>query len=364
MCIKICFLTCADSIHSYRWVKFFAEKNHEIHWIAFNKLEFDSIQGVCFYEVVQSSKMMIDFYNTTKQVRRLLRKIRPDILHVHYLGIYGLVGALSCDSTPFVATAWGSDILFAGKSFIKKPFIRYILNKADVITCDADHMKREISKMGIREEKIRIIYFGIDTNVFKPIAKDNNLRSRLGILNSLAIVSLRSLFPVYDIETLIRSIPFVLKEYSEAKFVLIGTGPQKKMLTNLCRLLGVGDNVSFLGFIANHELPTYLSSMDIYVSTSLSDAGIASSTAEAMACGLPVVITDSGENRKWIRDGEDGFIVPLKNPEVLANKIVTLLRNVEIREIYGRKSRGIIHEKNNYYKEMEKMEMIYKNLLS
>ncbi len=99
--------------------------------------------------------------------------------------------------------------------------------------------------------------------------------------------------------------------------------------------------------------------MDVYVSTSLSDAGLAASTAEAMACGLPVVITDFGDNRKWIEDGESGFIVPLKDPKALAEKIIYLLKNKDIRREFGMRNRKIIEEKNNYYREMEKMENSY-----
>jgi glycosyltransferase involved in cell wall biosynthesis len=103
--------------------------------------------------------------------------------------------------------------------------------------------------------------------------------------------------------------------------------------------------------------------MDVYVSTSLSDAGIAASTAEAMACGLPVIVTDVADNRDWVEDGDNGFVIPVKSPKLLAEKIIYLLKNENIRKKFGKSGRKIIEERNNYYKEMEKMENIYEKLM-
>jgi glycosyltransferase involved in cell wall biosynthesis len=111
------------------------------------------------------------------------------------------------------------------------------------------------------------------------------------------------------------------------------------------------------------EFPNVLASCDIYVSTSLSDAGISAATAEAMASGLPVVITDFGDNKKWVIDGENGFVIPIKDHRILAEKIVYLLHNKEERIKMGENGRQLIEEKNNYYKEMAKVEQIYSNLI-
>jgi glycosyltransferase involved in cell wall biosynthesis len=173
---------------------------------------------------------------------------------------------------------------------------------------------------------------------------------------------LRSLEPIYDIETLINSIPIVLKEIPEAKFVIAGGGSQKAKLKEQAKSLGISQSVKFTGRMPNDRLPEYLNSADIYVSTSLSDAGLASSTAEAMACGLAVIITDFGDNKKWVEDGTNGFLIPLSDPQVLASKIIQLIRNKEIRDKFGQINRQIIEERNDYHKEMEKIENIYKEI--
>ena len=97
--------------------------------------------------------------------------------------------------------------------------------------------------------------------------------------------------------------------------------------------------------------------------TFLEDAGLAASTAEAMACGLPVIITEFGDNRKWVEDDVNGFVVPLKDLKTLAEKIIYLFENEDVRMEFGMTNKKIIEERNNYYKEMEKMENIYIELI-
>ena len=360
--MKLCFLAGANSIHSKRWIEYFARKGHQIHWLSLTPNSFGEIKNVKFYLLKGFSKKPLEILFNTIPVRRLIKKIKPDILHAHYAGVNGILGALS-GFHPFVLTAWGSDILIASKSRIVRPLIKFALNKADLITCDAEHMREAMMKLGVPASKIRIINFGIDTQRFSPGPKNKELKERLGISEKKIIISLRSLYPIYDIETIIKAAPFVLKEYPKTIFIIAGEGFQENELKNLAKELNVSGSIKFVGFIPNEELPDYLRTADVYVSTSLSDAGIAASTAEAMTCGLPVVITDTGENRKWVKNGENGFIIPIKNPEILAEKIIYLLKNEDISKKFGERNRKIIEERNDYCKEMAKMEEIYYSLL-
>jgi glycosyltransferase involved in cell wall biosynthesis len=294
-------------------------------------------------------------------VKKILKKINPDVFHAHYVWIEGIIGALS-GFHPFVLTTWGSDVLVLPKSKIMKPLVMFALSKADLITCDAEHMKEAIIRLGVKPEKVKIVYFGVDTKKFSPGPKDKELIKKLGIENCPVVISLRNLKPIYDVETLIKAVPFVLKENPNTKFIIAGIGPEEKKLKNLAKKLKILESVRFVGWISNIELPKYLRISDIYVSTSLSDGGLAASTAEAMSCGLSVVITNFGDNKKWVQDGENGFLFNFRDYKTLAEKIVFLIKNPEIRKNFGEKNRKIIEEKNNYYREMEKMENFYKEL--
>ncbi len=351
--MRICFIAAADSIHSKKWIEFFAKKGHEIHWISLTPLTEGLIDNVKFYQIKGNL-----FFNIFR-IRSLIKKINPDVIHAHYAGVNGLAGAFS-GFHPFILTAWGSDILVATKSRIKRFLIKYVLIKADLVTCDAEHMKKAIEELGVLPSKIKIIYFGIDVNKFSPGDANQNIKEKLKIFDSPVVISLRSFEPVYDIETFIRAMPIILKKIPKIIFTLGGKGSQEEKIKKTASDLGVADSIHFLGWISNSALPEYLRMSSVYVSTSLSDGGIAASTAEAMACGVPVVITNSGENEKWITDGKNGFLIPVKNYEILAEKVIYLLENSAEREKLGEAGKFTIREKNNYEKEMEKMENVYK----
>ena len=367
--MKICYLADAGSIHTQRWIKYFADNGHEIHLISFRSLGDCNVKGVKLHLLkrlrpqIRFVSFPINLFFEVIQVKKLIKKINPDLLHAHYVVGYGVLGALA-GFHPFLLTAWGSDVLISPKrSKISKWMVKYALKTADLITCDAEHIKWPLVELGAESHKINLIYFGVDTNKFKPGQRNKKINEELEIFDSPVVISLRSLEPLYNIESLIASIPLVLEKIPETKFIIAGKGSQEQKLKELAKLMGVLDVIRFVGQIPNNELAKYLTSSDVYVSTSLSDAGLAASTAEAMACGLPVVITDFGDNRKWIEDGVNGFVVPLKDPKALAEKIIYLLKHEDIRKKFGMRNRRIIEERNNYYKEMEKMEKIYIELV-
>lgn len=305
-------------------------------------------------------------YGTVLEVAKLVAKIRPDVVHAHYLSHFGIVAGLYgriFRFRPIVLTAWGSDVWIDAKGSRKK-LIGHALRIADCITCDGDDIREGIIRLGADPGKVKIIYFGTDTKKFKPMERDPVLGAKFSIDGSFVVISLRNLEPIYDVETLIRSIPLVLEKVQRVKFLIAGRGSQRETLERLAESLGVRGNVEFLGFISSEDLPRYLSLADVYVSTSLSDGGLAASTAEAMACGLPVIVTDFGDNRKWVTDGGNGFVIPTKSPELLARRIVDLLKNDEARKKFGAINRKIIQDRNDYHKEMQKMEGIYEELIA
>ncbi|HUS50976.1 MAG TPA: glycosyltransferase [Candidatus Paceibacterota bacterium] len=360
--MKLCFLADANSIHSFKWIEYFTDKDYEINWISLTPNSFNTSKDIKFHLLKNFKSKPLNILFNILFVRKLIRIIKPDVLHVHYAGVNGILGAFS-GFYPFILTAWGSDILITAKSKVIKPLIKFVLKKADLITCDAEHMKKAMIKLGTDFSKIHIIYFGIDIEKFSPGPKDEDLKEKLEIVNSPVVISLRNLEPIYNVETLIRAIPIVLKEIPKVKFIIAGKGLEEEKLKSLSKELKVFDNIRFIGFVPNDELPKYLRTADVYISTSLSDAGIASSTAEAMACGLPLVITITGENKKWVKDGQGGYLIPVKNPKILAQEIINLIKSENLRKDFGKINREIIKEKNNYFKEMAKMEEIYRGLI-
>ena len=366
--MKICYLARASSIHTQRWAKYFADNGHEVHLISpgsfgDNKIENIEVHVLKEFPPIRIISFPINILYTMNQVRGLIKAIKPDIVHAHYLTGYKAMAALT-GFHPFVVTAWGSDILVAPReSRMARWTAKHALKRADLITCDAEHIKRPLVELGAKPERIKIINFGIDTHQFRPKRGSERIRKKLRMPRSPMVISLRALDPHYDIESLIKSIPMVLKEIPDTVFVIAGEGPQERSLTKLGKSLGVSDNIRFVGQIPNDELPEYLGLADVYVSTALLDAGLAASTAEAMACEVPVVITDFGDNRKWVEDGVNGYIIPLRSPDILASRIVHLIRDKETSKKFARVSRNIIEERNDWEKEMGKMEGLYQELV-
>jgi len=363
--MRICYLADAMSVHTRKWAGYFADRGHEVHLVSENMLEGDSLPNIEFHHLrkVQSVRI-IPLLVLMVRIKRLINKVRPDILHAHYATTYGFWAALTMFH-PFVLTVWGSDILITpDNSRLAKYKTKFLLRRADLITCDADHVLGRMIELGAERQKIRLVFFGVDTEVFTPSRRDHDFRKEMKLeQDSLIVISLRNLNPIYDVESLVRAVPLVLRNVPRARFIIAGKGEQENYLKDLAQSLGVAYNIRFVGSIPNVEMPRYLSSSDVYVSTSLSDAGIAASTAEAMACQMPVIITDVAENRKWVKDKEGGFIVPPKDPMILAERIVYLLENKSIRESFGIVNRKTIQDRNEYKKQMKEMERAYEELV-
>ncbi len=391
--MKICYLAPANSIHTTRWVNYFAKKGYEIHLVSFtpslneldprvvvhlipseenstdsgtsvtpgreesNRKPAPFISRIMDRAPVLARLMVLKKY---LKVRRLINEIKPDIVHAHYLTVYGLLGVLA-NYHPIYISIWGSDLWIESRGLMKY-ISRYVVRKADGIHCDGQNVFDEIVTFEKKPDKIAIIHYGTDIEKFKPIIQDKNAKPSLGCSDCIAVISIRALEPIYDIATLINAIPEVVKNHPSARFFIAGKGSEENNLKSLAESLGIKENVHFIGNIPNDKLPLYFSESDIYVSTSLSDGGLAASTAEAMASELPVIITDFGDNSKWISDGVNGYLIPLKSPGALAERILYLINNPEKRLAVGRNARTLIAEDNNYYIEMEKVHTIYKKL--
>lgn len=358
--LRLGFLAPANSIHSLRWIKYFSEKAHDVSWISYHPIipEHQNSLKVRYTEVAASRGIFFRTIQAVLRTRRLLAQIKPDLLHVHSVAFYGLAGYF-CGFRPMVATAWGSDVLFANDSVLRRFFTRKVLKSCEVITCDARHMVEAIGRLKVSGKAVRIINFGIDTQKFSPDIFDQTLGAGTKDQSAPVVLSTRSLLPIYDLLSLLEAIPIVLQACPTCQFIIAGTGPEEKMLKEKAIELNIHQAIKFVGRLANDQLPNYYRSATVYVSTALSDAGIAASTAEAMACGAPVVITDSGENREWVEDGRSGFIVPVKNPRALAERVLRLLQDPDLRQRFSKNARSMIMERNDYGCEMGKMEKIY-----
>ena len=221
--MKICYIADAGSPHSLRWISYFAAAGHKIDWISTSRPEGVLPPNVGFYLIKDNKFKIFKITENARAVRRLVARINPDILHAHYAGVNGVLAWLA-GFHPLVITAWGSDILISAQKPLMRLLIAPALKSADLVTCDAFHLKDAIIRLGLPEQKIKIINFGVEANIFCPGPADAELQKKLGIENRPSIVSVRSLEPIYDISTLLRAAVIVIKKIPGARFVIGGRG--------------------------------------------------------------------------------------------------------------------------------------------
>jgi glycosyltransferase involved in cell wall biosynthesis len=217
-------------------------------------------------------------------------------------------------------------------------------------------------RMGIPEERIHLVIFGVDMRRFDAQIDDSELRVRYDLGDDPVVISTRTLNPVHDVATFIQAIPFIHAACPEARFVVTGDGKDREQLESLARSLGIASIVNFVGYLTEDTMIQWLKTADVYVSTSLMDAGISASTAEAMACELPVVVTDNGDNREWVTSDTGGYIVANGASDAIATRVIDLLQDSTKRQAFGAYNRDVIIERCNYETEMSHMETLYLEL--
>jgi glycosyltransferase involved in cell wall biosynthesis len=362
--MKICYVASGLSIHNQRFIDKFIEKGYETHVISFGKLKPMSIEGIKFYNIHLGPTLLKGLPNIIYVIflRKLLRKIKPDILHGGWVQGDGFISALVGDH-PFLLMPWGSDILISPKESTENRIItKFTLKRADMITCDCEFVKKEIIKLsGYPEDKIITFPWGIDLKKFNSNIDGSGIRNKLGWEDKKILIMTRSFRPVYGIEYFLNALPEVIKEVPDTRVILCGDGPLRNEFTQFVENHKLNNYVFFAGNVPNEDLSKYLNTADIYVSTSLSD-GTSLSLLEAMACGLPTVVTDVPANLEWIEDRKNGFVVPRKDSKIVAEKLIQLLQDETLQKDFSRENIKIARESADWDKNFGKLERIYEKL--
>jgi len=290
-------------------------------------------------------------------LRRQLKNIKPDVLISSGALCYGFYGALS-NFSPDILLVWGSDVLIAPKLFPFRFMAKYALRKADAVVADSKTEENACVSLGYDPRKIvkfpwvdlRPMLWEVEKNVGLKEKNREAFRKRFGWFeDDPIIISTRHHESIYDVESLILAVPYIIQEVRNARFLILGSGSLTEELKKRAYALGVEDNVRFLGRVPHGEMPKYLAMSDIYVSTSLSD-GTSASLLEAMACKLSLVVTNIPANREWLENGKSGVLVPCQNFKSLAEGIVKLLKDGGLRKSLGIRAYESVLEKADWEK--------------
>lgn len=287
---------------------------------------------------------------------REIELLKPDIIHAEshlFLTSFQAVRKARRLGLPCVVSVHG---VFADRGFganlAQHLYLRIVglsvFKLADRVICLTPSDAREVVRLGCPPEKVRVVPNAVDTERFKPC------KEREADL----VVWVGRFVPEKGLEYLIEAAKIVAQEFKDVKFLLVGYGSLKAKIMKLTFDRGLLNNVRFTGPLSRDEVAKVLGKATVFVFPSLRE-GLPLSVLEAMACGVPVVGSDIPGVNEVVKHEENGFLVPPKNSEALANVILTLLNDENLRRKVGRDARQLMTEKYNWNAIASKIEKVY-----
>jgi glycosyltransferase involved in cell wall biosynthesis len=379
--VKILYIAPSNSVHAVRWITqaieseidcalfdLVAEAQPPSELAISEHFTYKKPAGVLHKvpvigEIVEMSKQY-------KALRAAAVKFSPDAIHCHWLFHSVPFLATFLKLAPLISTPWGSDLQLPVRPLrrrVKKVIANRLLTKRIIVKsiafcCDSRKLSSILKERGATSEP-RIIYFGTDTSKFSSLNRSQEIRTKFGAREGdLLVISNRSHEELYDIQTLIRAAVIVRANNTKVRFVIAGSGSQTTTLINLVKELRLEEAFYFTGRLSDEEFVGATASCDIYVSTSTSDGGLAASTAEAMACEVPVIITEFGENADWLCEERAGLLFPIGDSANLAKKILDLAGSDDLRRQMGAVGRSKILIDNNSDLEWKKVLKMYREV--
>jgi glycosyltransferase involved in cell wall biosynthesis len=349
--MRILYVGNIQSVHLRRWVSAAVAVGDDVSVCSFAHGECEvDVNPLHTYGLGKAA-----FFLCMSQLTRIVREVRPDIVHAHYLTSYGAFAALA-DVHPLIVTAWGSDLLpVPTTTALHRWATRRAIQGADVVTVVAGHMKDAAILYGADRDRIETVPFGVDLSVFTP----SHALSATGVP---LIVCTRNFDEVYRVDAVIAAVAHLKSQGRRVRCQLIGDGPLRRRLQRMARAAGVADDVEFLGRREPSEIAAVLASADVFVSPSMSDGNNVSLT-EALACGAFPVATDIAANRQWIEHGVTGLLFQPGDADALTRALATALDSPALRQQARRANLDLVWQKANWDVSVARMRGLYRRTI-
>ncbi|KDE60814.1 glycosyl transferase [Fusobacterium necrophorum BFTR-2] len=356
--MKVLFLSAANNIHTIRWVNALIERGIEVILVSqknhknYNN-DINKQIKILYLPFIRAK----GYYLNSYFLNNIVKIENPDIINVHYASGYGTLGRFLRFKNKLL-NVWGSDVYdFPNESRLKKKILIKNLKSYKALASSSRCMAKETKKY--TDKEIYITPFGVDTNLFKNF----NLRKDG---NKIVIGIVKTLGENYGIQYLIRAIRILKNEISEEIFNKIevhiyGKGSLENSLKNLAQNLGLGNKIKFLGYINNVEVPLAINKMHIFVVPSISESfGVAA--VEAMACEIPVIVSDAEGLKEVVINEKTGFVVPKKNEKAIADKLKLLLEDENLGKKFGENARKHVLKLYSWENSVDIMIELYKKI--
>lgn len=258
---------------------------------------------------------------------------------------------------PYIISLRGSDVPGYSDRFsliynFLTPLIKFIWKKADAVVSNSEGLKKLALKTN-SNQKIEIIYNGIDTSKFK--SNDEKDEKEFIITPGASRITDRK-----GLNYLIEAIAKLTPKYPQIKLKIMGDGNARVALEKQVEKLNISDKTEFLGRIPREKTTSYYQESSLFVLPSLNE-GMSNAMLEALASGLPIITTNTGGAEELVSNEKNGYLIKMKNSADIAKKIEKLITHPELRKKMGKASREKALEMNwkkiaeDYYKLYERV---------
>ena len=308
------------------------------------------------------------FTRDTRAFERLLRGRRPSLIHAHFGvdGVYALPLARRL-GIPLITTFHGFDALLRTPALMGSPdWAQYRLFRSGLardgalFICVSAFIRDRVLAMGFPAARTRIHYIGVDCDT---------IRARDPAEETPTVLHVARLVEFKGTQYLIRAFAAQARMRTETRLVIIGDGPLKRRLRALARSLGLGERVSFLGARPHAEVRAWMRKAALLVLPSVRTItgrveALGQVLLEAAASGVPVIGSREGGIPESVIDGRTGFLVPARDPDALARRMIELLDDSTLRYRMGAAARAHVERNFDIRRQTETLENLYDVVLS
>lgn len=317
--------------------KALALRGHHVHFISYKQpARLDFFTGnIFFHEVYVSHYPLFDFppYETTLTSRLVdvVKFEKLDVLHVHYAIPHASAAVMAKQilaaegiHIPIVTTLHGTDITLVGKDKSFEPVVSYSLNMSDGVTAVSDSLRRDTYEHFRVTRDIQVIPNFIDFDRFSKQKKEH-FKKAVAPSGEKILIHTSNFRKVKRVEDVVRVFAKI-RPHINAKLLLVGDGPERQNIEQLCRDLEICDGISFLG--KQDAVEEVLSISDLFLMPSETESfGLAA--LEAMACEVPVISSNAGGIPELNVEGVTGFMCNVGDVEAMAEKAIFILSSEE-----------------------------------
>lgn len=351
--LRLAIVSAGSLTHVGPYLEYLTSRGHEVHWVTYDRPSRD--YGATVHDLSRGANSK---QQNTKwkyllaglSARRLLRRIKPDLVHGHYVTGSGVVIWLS-GYRPFVLTAHGSDLIASTKSRLWRGVLRKVLPRAAWINVVSDELADLARGLGVRDDRLIVANVGVDVQRFA-------FRPGGAIRRPPRLLCTRTLDDVYDPATIIEACRLLRAEGVAFSLTFAAGGPLENPLRQQVAASGLDEQVRFLGGYVNNTLPAILAEHDVYISASLWD-GTSICLLEAMAAGLFPIVSRIRSNLAWVDEGKTALTFTCRDAQQLAQAIKQALADTELRSRAVEINRATVEQRGDRAAIMSMLENRY-----